>query len=99
ELVEELAQHKSLRAIVEWIEGMAVGEPASAPAAPSGATTTNIEPDDVLDLDLPPASQRFEIREELLAPPVALGDLHGTALGVIEGHGGLTTAIASAAGA
>jgi acyl transferase domain-containing protein/NAD(P)H-dependent flavin oxidoreductase YrpB (nitropropane dioxygenase family) len=37
ELVEELAGHKSLRGIVEWIEGLAAGGAGAAPAHPHAA--------------------------------------------------------------
>lgn len=93
DLVEELASHKSLRGIVEWIEGLAAGDGAAASgAAPARAEAHDEGPAAVL----PPAAQRFEVRTELLGPAVPLGDLHGTTIGLVGGHEGLTAAVAHA---
>jgi NAD(P)-dependent dehydrogenase (short-subunit alcohol dehydrogenase family)/acyl carrier protein len=89
EMVEELASHKSLRGIVEWIEALAAEGGGSA--APAGAPAPSAAP--VLDaVPLPPA-QRFEVHTEPLGPAVPLGDLHGVRVGVVPGHSELTEAV------
>ena len=107
EMVEELAAHKSLRGIVEWIEGMAAeggdasAAPAAAPAAVASGSSTTVAAAAVhagaeaaeAHPELPAAAQRFEVRTELLGPAVALGDLHAVSTGVIPGHPGLTSAV------
>lgn len=99
DLVEELASHKSLRGIVDWIEGMvADGGPAAAPApAPAAAASSPAAADDGVHppTTLPP-TQRYEVRTELLGPTVALGDLDGVLVGVVAGHPGLTAAVTAA---
>ncbi|NLD75114.1 MAG: KR domain-containing protein [Acidimicrobiales bacterium] len=94
ELVEELAQHKSLRAIVDWIEGMTTGEPSPDSAAASAVAHAAHEPEH--HLPVPVSSQRFVVLAEPLAPPVALGDLHGSSIGVVAGHQNLTAAVVAA---
>jgi len=102
DMVEELAAHKSLRGIVEWIEGLAADDDAAPAAASNGAAAGSssvvaaaaaaagaAESAPVL----PPAAQRFEVVTELLGPAVALGDLHAVSTGVIAGHPGLTSAV------
>lgn len=98
DMVEELAAHKSLRGIVEWIEGLAAdgGDAPAGSAADgsaSGAAAPAAEAHAEVHPHLPPAAQRFEVRTELLGPAVALGDLHAVATGVIAGHPGLTSAV------
>jgi acyl transferase domain-containing protein/NAD(P)-dependent dehydrogenase (short-subunit alcohol dehydrogenase family) len=105
DMVEELAAHKSLRGIVEWIEGLAADGAEAAPAASSNgaasgsstavaaaAAAAGAEAADAHPL-LPAAAQRFEVRTELLGPAVALGDLHAVSTGVIAGDPGLTSAV------
>jgi acyl transferase domain-containing protein/NAD(P)H-dependent flavin oxidoreductase YrpB (nitropropane dioxygenase family) len=95
DMVEELAAHKSLRGIVEWIEGLAAeggdAAPSAAPASANGAAAAEAPAE--VHPPLPPAAQRFEVATELLGPAVALGDLHAVATGVIAGHAGLTAAV------
>ena len=96
DMVEELASHKSLRGIVEWIEGLAAeadGPSAPAAAASNGTATPSADAAAEAHPPLPPAAQRFEVRTELLGPAVALGDLHAVATGVVAGHPGLTSAV------
>jgi NAD(P)-dependent dehydrogenase (short-subunit alcohol dehydrogenase family)/acyl carrier protein len=98
EMVEELASHKTLRGIVEWIEGLeAEGAAGAAPdAAPvAAAAPPAADAPDAHSAPLPPA-QRFEVRTEPLGPAVPLGDLHGVAVGVVPGHQGLTEAVRAA---
>ncbi|MGN6695232.1 MAG: beta-ketoacyl synthase N-terminal-like domain-containing protein, partial [Aquihabitans sp.] len=108
DMVEELAAHKSLRGIVEWIEGLAaeggdapaVSDGASAGGSPGGsssaiaaaAVAVGAEAAEA-NPELPAAAQRFEVVTDLLGPAVALGDLHAVATGVIAGHPGLTSAV------
>ncbi|QXC59429.1 SDR family NAD(P)-dependent oxidoreductase [Aquihabitans sp. G128] len=94
EVVEELAQHKSLRAIVEWIEGLAGGEASPATAEATNAAHVAHEPvAEAAHAPLPPVAQRFEVHTELLGPAVPLGDLHGATVGVVAGHAALTDAV------
>lgn len=95
EMVEELAQHKSLRAIVEWIEALATGEASPATAESVAAAHAAHEPDHAHG-PLPPVAQRFEVHTSLLGPAVALGDLRGSTAGVVEGHAALTDAVVAA---
>ncbi len=95
EMVEELAQHKSLRAIVEWIEALATGEPSPATAESLAAAHAAHEPEHAHG-PLPPVAQRFEVHTTLLGPAVALGDLHGSTAAVVEGHAVLTDAVVAA---
>ncbi|MEO6629433.1 MAG: acyltransferase domain-containing protein, partial [Aquihabitans sp.] len=95
EMVEELAQHKSLRAIVEWIEGMASGAPSPESATASAVAHAAHEPEHAHD-PLPPVAQRYEVEIRPLGPTVALGDLHGTTVAVIAGHDRLTLAVSQA---
>lgn len=105
DMVEELAAHKSLRGIVEWIEGLAA-EGTGGAAAPSSNGAASGSSNAVAAAavaagaeaaeahpELPAAAQRFEVHTELLGPAVALGDLHAVATGVIAGHPGLTSAV------
>ncbi|MEZ5180133.1 MAG: phosphopantetheine-binding protein [Acidimicrobiales bacterium] len=88
ELVEELAQHKSLRAIVEWIEAMASGaEPSPATAEATAAAHAAHEPDHA-HLPLPAVVQRFGVRTEPLGPAVPRGELHGASVAVVAGAPG-----------
>ncbi|MEZ5183052.1 MAG: SDR family oxidoreductase [Acidimicrobiales bacterium] len=99
DLVEELASHKSLRGIVEWIEGMVAegadgadgGGPAAGGTAPSAAPAEALRSHDPL-----PPTRRHEVRTELLGPTVPLGDLDGSLIGVVPGHPGLTAAVTAA---
>ncbi len=94
DMVEELASHKSLRGIVEWIEGLAAEGADAAPAAASAnGAAVPAQPAADAHPPLPPAAQRFEVHTELLGPAVALGDLHAVSTGVIAGHPGLTSAV------
>lgn len=103
DMVEELAAHKSLRGIVEWIEGLAAegGDPAPASTpAPGGSSAAVVAAAAAVGAEaaeahpaLPAAAQRFEVVTELLGPAVALGDLHAVSTGVIAGHPGLTNAM------
>ncbi|WP_421121922.1 SDR family NAD(P)-dependent oxidoreductase [Aquihabitans daechungensis] len=105
DMVEELASHKSLRGIVEWIEGLAAEGADAVPAAStngaaSGSSTAVAAAAVAAGAEaaeahpaLPPVAQRFEVQTELLGPAVALGDLHAVSTGVIAGHPGLTGAV------
>ena len=91
-VVEELATHKTLRAIVEWIEGV------SAPQAPAAATAPaahvpvarNAPAAAEPEVALPAGTQLFDVAIEPLGPTVALGDLRGTEVALLEGHAQLT---------
>ncbi|WP_205305108.1 type I polyketide synthase [Nocardioides sp. 616] len=92
-VVEELSSHKTLRAIVEWIEGVTAAPTASpaAPApvpapAPAAAAATVSEP----EVHLPVGTQLFDVAIEPLGPTVALGDLRGAEVALLEGHAQLT---------
>lgn len=95
EMVEELAQHKSLRAIVEWIEALITGESSPTTAESVAAAHAAHEPEHPHG-PLPPVAQRFEVQTTLLGPAVALGDLHGARVGVVPGHQVLTDAVVAA---
>ncbi|MEZ5205168.1 MAG: KR domain-containing protein [Acidimicrobiales bacterium] len=108
DLVEELASHKTLRGIVDWIEAMvadgasadgaATGDPAvevpssGSPAARSGSRPVE---GDVAAVPLPP-TRRYEVQTEPLGPTVPIGDLDGVMMGVVGGHPGLTAAVTAA---
>ena len=93
DMVEELASHKSLRGIVEWIEGLAADGAEPTTASANGATAPPVDHAAPAHPPLPAAAQRFEVHTELLGPAVALGDLHAVSTGVIAGHPGLTGAV------
>jgi acyl transferase domain-containing protein/NAD(P)H-dependent flavin oxidoreductase YrpB (nitropropane dioxygenase family)/NADP-dependent 3-hydroxy acid dehydrogenase YdfG len=95
EMVEELAQHKSLRAIVEWIEALTTGEASPVTAESVAAAHAAHEPEHAHG-PLPPVAQRFEVHTTLLGPAVARGDLHGATAGVVVGHAALTDAVVAA---
>jgi NAD(P)-dependent dehydrogenase (short-subunit alcohol dehydrogenase family)/acyl carrier protein len=95
EMVEELAQHKSLRAIVEWIESMATGEPSPATASASADAHHAHEPAHDHE-PLPPVAQRYEVHVEALGPAVPRGDLSGASAVIVAGHPGLTAALRAA---
>ena len=95
ELVEELAQHKSLRAIVDWIEAMAGGEVSPETEAAVEAAHVAHEPDHAGGA-LPPVAQRFEVRTQPLGPAVPLGDLAGASVGLVAAPGPLAEAVDAA---
>ncbi len=96
DLVEELASHKTLRGIVEWIEGMAAGEATTAPRPTTTVGEASGSNGTAAPAKLPLATQRYEVRTELLGPTVPLGDLTGATVAVIDGHEVLSSAVRSA---
>ncbi|MCU1356526.1 MAG: beta-ketoacyl synthase [Acidimicrobiales bacterium] len=94
ELVEELAQHKSLRAIVDWIEAMAGADPSSETVEATAAAHVAHEPEHPHEA-LPASAQRFTVRTELLGPAVPRGDLAGASVGIVAGADALTEAVRS----
>ncbi|QCX28868.1 type I polyketide synthase [Nocardioides jishulii] len=127
DVVEELSRHKTLRAIVAWIESQSGAAPA-APAAPVAVRTpaaqtaptgqTQASPKHptrtqttraltsptqaapaqatapTAELVLP--TGLFELTVEPLGPTMALGDLTGASVALVEGHRALTDEVDSA---
>ena len=96
ELVEELAQHKSLRAIVEWIEAMASGDPS--PSTVEATQAAHVAHEEHPHEPVPPVSHRFGVETELLGPAVPMGDLHGASVVVLAGDAHVTEALVAALG-
>ena len=96
EMVEELAQHKSLRAIVEWIEALTTGE--ASPVTVESVVAAHNAHEEHHHGPLPRMAQRFEVHVTPLNPAVAVGDLKGASAVVIDGHDALTAALVAALG-
>ena len=97
-LVEELAKHKTLRAVVTWLEENLLA-PAAAPApatpAPVHSGSSAPLPSGSPAPDLGPANLR-EVIVDPLGPTLPTGDLAGRHAAVLLGHEALSDAVAQA---
>ncbi|MFC6154995.1 type I polyketide synthase [Nocardioides yefusunii] len=104
-VVEELSRHKTLAAIVTWIEGLST--PAAVASSVSASATTSVgdavvvpaqptpsaaAPEQVMDL----STGLYEVVVEPLGPVVSLGRISGSSVALVEGHSDLTPVVASA---
>ncbi|WP_224766252.1 type I polyketide synthase [Nocardioides campestrisoli] len=104
-VVEELARHKTLAAIVGWIESQQTQQtqPATAEAAPELAPAEVPAPAPAAEHAeseagtpervVPEVTHLFEVRSEPLGPTVPRGRLTGDRVLLRPGHAGLTSAV------
>src|SRR5690606_18184193 len=82
DVVEELSRHKTLRAIVEWIESMTA--PTAAPSPERHGEGSPQQPAAMTSDSPELPTTLFEVVVEPLGPAVALGDLDGATTAPVE---------------
>ena len=100
DVVEELSRHKTLRAIVGWIESQtaASAAPVATPAAPAvAAPAAELAPAAEPEVTALPTGL-WEVSVEALGPAVPLGSLDGSTVALVIGHPSLTDAVETALG-
>ena len=106
-LVEELARHKTLRAVVGWIDTQlgAAGDTTPSASAPAAASTTPSAPESRPTQQQPKSTEASpeigpstvrEVIVEPLGPTLPIGDLAGRTAAVVTGHGLLSDAVGQA---
>ena len=90
DMVEELAQLKSLRGIVEWIDSTGTSTGAD--------TAVDARAEASPQIDVPDGALRFTTSQVALDPPVATASLDGTKAVVLGGDGPLRDALLAALG-
>ena len=96
-VAEELSRHKTLRALVGWLEPRLNPDLAAEPDASSGGATEAPAPAEPAEpeIEIEPSSLR-EVVVQPLGPTVPIGDLSGSKATVVAGEPRLTEAVVEA---